>query len=68
MLFCYFQLIEFFTNRGQLQDALMTAQAASEGYFTTGSSHDENQNIKPNLLRKDPVVNGVDHLEKEGPR
>ena len=53
---CY--LVKFFTSQGQLQNAMVTAVAASEGSITSPA---------PTSKTKEdwPVSNGIDHMHSE---
>ena len=63
-----FQLIEFFVNRCQLQDAVMIAQAACEGYFPNALVHGQSSDLKVTTLKKESVPNGENYLQQSGPR
>jgi len=62
------QLIEFFVNRCQLQDAVMIAQAACEGYFPNVPESGQSRDLKVPSLQKESVPNGENYLQQSGPR
>ena len=61
------QLINFYSERCQLEDALLVAQAASEGLFKSTITEDS---LKVNnvSLKRSNVLPTVNKFQAEGPR